>query len=338
MKSNDINFINYTPKGKESIKNLITLVIIINIFLLGSFIILFSDVYRNYASLKSGEYEMITGKVIEPTYFSNTSSSLKVEYKYYNKIMERRVISNKYYKAGTKIDLILNKNNINDIRVISLASQYITAKWIIIATITINIILATIITFTVKNTKNSKNRSIRYNEIKSINSVMLRKNKKENHIRRVDKKYSRLKDISFGNKKVYIYIGYSLIILGVSIKFLLNLYENYNIKNSSSWDIVSARVNEDKYFDNETKNYKGKGSRYTFDFYYKGRKQKVSLESIDKLKNGDIVDLAIKNEDITTVRKAENEISILDYIVIICICMFFLYFTRIKNSSFKCPN
>ena len=125
---------------------------------------------------------------------------------------------------------MINKNNINDIRVISLASQYITAKWIIIATITINIILATIITFTIKNTKTSKNRSIRYNEIKSINSVMLRKNKKENHIRRVDKKYSKLKDISFNNKKVYIYIGCSLIILGVSVKLLLNFYNNYIIK------------------------------------------------------------------------------------------------------------
>ncbi|MGN9135493.1 hypothetical protein ACTNDG_08695 [Clostridium sp. HCP1S3_B4] len=338
MKIDDINFINYKPKGRENVKNLIGLIIVINIFLIGSFIVLFSDVYRNYANLKSGEYEMVTGKVIEPTYFSDTSSSLKVEYKDYNKVIERRVISNRYYKTGTKIDLMINKNNINDIRVISLASQYITAKWIIIATITINIILATIITFTIKNTKTSKNRSIRYNEIKSINSVMLRKNKKENHIRRVDKKYSKLKDISFNNKKVYIYIGCSLIILGVSVKLLLNFYNNYIIKNSLSWDIVSARVTEDKHFDNETKTYTAKNSRYTFDFYYKGRKQKVSLESIDKLKNGDMVDLAIKNEDITTVRKAENRISISNYILIICICMFFLYFTRIENSCFKCPN
>ena len=45
-----------------------------------------------------------------------------------------------------------------------------------------------------------------------------------------------------------------------------------------------------------------------------------------------MVDLAIKNEDITTVRKAENRISISNYILIICICMFFLYFTRIENS------
>ena len=45
---------------------------------------------------------MVTGKVIEPTYFSDTSSSLKVEYKDYNKVIERRVISNRYYKTGTK--------------------------------------------------------------------------------------------------------------------------------------------------------------------------------------------------------------------------------------------
>ena len=141
MQNNDINFINYTPKKKGNVKYLITAVVIMNIFLIGNFIVVFSDICKNFIDIRNGEYERVTGDVIEATYFSDTSSSLKVKYKYFDKIAENRVISNKYYKEGSKVELLINRSNNTDISVISLESTYETIEWVMLIAIIFDIIL-----------------------------------------------------------------------------------------------------------------------------------------------------------------------------------------------------
>lgn len=337
MKSNDINFINYTTRGKGNVKNLIAIVIIINIFLIGNFVLVFSDIFKNYINLQSGQYERVTGDVTEATYFSDTSSSLKVKYKYINNIIERRIISNKYYKEGTKVELLLNKNDNTDVGVISLESTYRTIEWIVLITILLDMILLFVIIARVKRKNTVRTKSIRYNEIKNINSVMLSKNKIDEPIEFFVGKYKRGKiKLSSNFKKLFTYACCIVIILLATVKFSLVVYENYSIKNNSSWNIISAKVSEVTDTSKDIKTFEPENFRYTFDFYYKGVKQKVSLRSGDIFKDGEMIDLAIKNGDISTVRKAEEKLNVANYFTIVLICLFLMYITyHYKNKKYQ---
>lgn len=330
MKSNDINFINYTPRMKGKVTYLLAIVIMINIFIVGNFLIIFSDIYKNYINLRSGQYTIITGEVMEATYFSDTSSSLKVKYEYFNNIVESRVISNKYYSEGSKVELLLNKNDNKDISITSLNSTYSAMEWVILVSLLLDIILVTNMMFLVKKKNMSKVKNVKYYyEIKNINLVMLSKNTVgKKPIAFFDDKYLKHKKNNTKNKKikkVFIYFSCIATIVFVIVKFSIIEYENYIINNSSDWDIISAKVSEINYPDYDNKIYEPQSCMYTFDFYYNGIKQRVSLKSIDTLKDGDMVELAIKNGDIATVRKAGDKVNIANYLLIIFICIFFMY-------------